>query len=32
MNTLIVAGFIVLIAIVGTIFLKYLDYKAAKQE
>lgn len=32
MNTLIVAGFIVLIAIVGSIILKYQDHKAAEHE
>ncbi len=30
MNTLIVAGSMVLVAIVGTIFLKYLDHKKEK--
>ena len=32
MNTLIVAGSILLIAIVGTIYLKYQDRKMANQE
>ncbi len=31
MNTLIVAGFILLIAIAGTLFLKYQDRKMAKE-
>jgi hypothetical protein len=32
MNTLIVAGSILLIAIIGTIFFKYQDRKVANQE
>ena len=32
MNTLIVAGSILLIAIAGTIYFKYLDHKIANQE
>ncbi len=32
MNTLIVAGFILLIAIVGSIIIKYQDRKIAKQK
>ena len=31
MNTLIVAGSMVLVAIVGTLFLKYLEHKEEKQ-